>query len=186
MVGPFYLSYGLRLAPAFIGIVMSIGPIVVALTGVPAGRIVDRLGAQRLTIIGLGGIGAGSCSLAVIPFEFGIYGYIIPIVVITIGYALFQIANNTAVMKDVPSDRRGTISGMLSLSRNLGLITGTSVMGAVFAIGLGMSDITEASPEAVADGMRITFAVAAVFIVIALTIASVSRVLSQRALSPQL
>ena len=35
-------------------------------------------------------------------------------------------------MTDVPSDRRGVISGMLNLSRNLGLITGASVMGAVF------------------------------------------------------
>ena len=42
----------------------------------------------------------------------------------TAGYALFQTANNTAVMADVPPDRRGVVSGMLNLSRNLGLITG--------------------------------------------------------------
>jgi hypothetical protein len=39
---------------------------------------------------------------------------------------LFQTANNTAVMTDVSPDQRGAISGMLNLSRNLGLITGTS------------------------------------------------------------
>mgnify|MGYP006211203185 CR=1 FL=1 len=50
----------------------------------------------------------------------------------TIGYALFQTANNTAVMSDIATEQRGVIAGMLNLSRNLGLITGASAMGAVF------------------------------------------------------
>ena len=85
---------------------------------------------------------------------------------------LFQAANNTAVMADVRPDQRGVISGMLNLSRNLGLITGASVMGAVFALASATTDITTAHPEAVATGMRITFAVAAMLIVVALAIAA--------------
>jgi len=73
------------------------------------------------------------------------------------------------------------VSGMLNLSRNLGLITGASVMGAVFALGSATSDITTARPEAVAAGMRITFAVAAVLVIAAIAMASASRVLSRRA-----
>jgi hypothetical protein len=135
-----------------------------------------------MTIIGLGAIATGSGSLAVFPLAFGILGYLGPIVVITTGYALFQTANNTAVMKDVASDRRGAISGMLNLSRNLGLITGASVMGAVFALASGTSEIAEASAGAVSGGTRTTFALAAVLIVVALAIAAVSKVLAQRAL----
>jgi hypothetical protein len=60
---------------------------------------------------------------------------------------------------------------MLNLSRNLGLITGASVMGAVFALASATIDITTARPEAVATGMRVTFAVAAILIVVALAIA---------------
>ena len=56
-------------------------------------------------------------------------------------------------------------------SRNLGLITGASVMGAVFALASATIDITTARPEAIATGMRITFAVAAILILVALTIA---------------
>jgi EmrB/QacA subfamily drug resistance transporter len=184
VVGPFYLRYGLGLNQALTGLVMSVGPVVVALTGVPAGRIADRLGTSRLTLLGLAGIAIGSGSLFIIPAAFGIPGYLAPIVIITSGYALFQTANNTAVLKDVPSDGRGAISGILNLSRNLGLITGTSVMGAVFAFGSGTRDITAASREAVAGGMRMTFGVAASLIVVALVIVTVSRVLSQRTLSP--
>ena len=121
------------------------------------------------------------------PATFGIAGYIAPIVVITAGYALFQTANNTAVMTDVRPDQRGVISGMLNLSRNLGLITGASVMGAVFALASATTDITTARPEAVAAGMRITFAVAAILIVVALAIAvgAYRRTSRNRALAPE-
>jgi EmrB/QacA subfamily drug resistance transporter len=180
VVGPFYLSRALGLDAALVGLVMSAGPLVAALTGVPAGRIVDRLGAQRMTIVGLIGMAAGSFTLSMTPATLGISGYIVPLAVITAGYALFQTANNTAVMKDVRQDQRGVVSGMLNLSRNLGLITGASVMGAVFALASATTDITNAHPEAVATGMRITFAVAAILIVIALAIAIGSRALATR------
>jgi EmrB/QacA subfamily drug resistance transporter len=180
VVGPFYLSRALGLDAAAVGIVLSVGPLVVALTGVPAGRIVDRFGAQRMTIVGLIGIAAGSFILSMLPATLGIPGYIAPIVVITVGYALFQTANNTAVMSDIPPGQRGVISGMLNLSRNLGLITGASVMGAVFALASATTDITTARPEAVAAGMRITFAVAGVLIVVALAIAVGSRARGRR------
>ncbi|MBL0289171.1 MAG: MFS transporter [Betaproteobacteria bacterium] len=172
VVGPFYLSGALALDAARIGLVMSSGPIVAALTGVPAGRIVDRFGAHRMSIAGLVGMAVGASTLPMLPTRFGVPGYIAPLVVITAGYALFQAANNTAVMTNIRPDQRGVISGMLNLSRNLGLITGASAMGAVFALASATTDIATARPEAVATGMRITFAVAAGLIVVALAIAA--------------
>jgi EmrB/QacA subfamily drug resistance transporter len=171
VVGPFYLSRALGLETALVGVVLSIGPLVAALTGVPAGHVVDRFGAQRMTIVGLIGIGIGCLVLSFVPATFGIAGYITPIVCVTASYALFQAANNTTIMTDIRPDQRGVISGLLSLSRNLGLITGASAMGAVFAIAVATIDITTARPDAVATGMRSTFAVAAMLMVVAITIA---------------
>jgi EmrB/QacA subfamily drug resistance transporter len=176
VVGPFYLSGALGLGAAAAGLVLSAGPVVVALTGVPAGRMADRFGAERMTLAGLIGIASGSFILSLLPATLGIPGYVVPVVVITTGYALFQTANNTAVMTDVPPDQRGVVSGLLNLSRNLGLITGASVMGAVFALASATTDITTAQPEAVAAGMRITFAAAGGLIVVALAIAVARRV----------
>lgn len=180
VVGPFYLSGALGLDAALVGLVLSVGPFAAALTGVPAGRIVDRFGASGMTIAGLIAIAAGSLGLSMMQARFGIAGYIAPSVVVTAGYALFQAANNTAVMTDVRPDQRGVISGMLNLSRNLGLITGASAMGAVFAFASATVDITTARPEAVATGMRITFSVAVFLIVIALAIALGSFALAKR------
>jgi MFS family permease len=180
VVGPFYLSRALGLDAALVGLVVSVGPLVVAITGVPAGRMTDRFGAQRMTIVGLIGIAAGSCILSVMPAAFGIPGYVGPLAIITAGYALFQTANNTDIMADVARDQRGVISGMLNLSRNLGLVTGASAMGTVFALASGAASITTAPPEAVAIGMRTTFALAAALIVVALLVAIGSRVLAGR------
>ncbi|MEO8505302.1 MAG: MFS transporter [Acidobacteriota bacterium] len=171
VVGPFYLSNALGLRTAVVGLVLSVGPLVAALTGVPAGRIVDRLGAPRMTILGLSGIAVGCFALSVVQERFGVAGYVAPIVIVTAGYALFQAANNTAIMTRILPDQRGVLSGLLNLSRNLGLITGASAMGAVFSIGSATTGIATAQPEAVASGMRITFAVAAIPTVIALAIA---------------
>ena len=180
VVGPFYLAHGLGLNAVLVGLVLSVGPFVAALTGVPAGRIADRFGAQRMTLGGLAAMATGCLTLSVLPETFGIGGYLLPMVVITLGYALFQTANNTAVMADVEPDQRGVISGMLNLSRNLGLITGASALGAVFALASASVDMATARPEAVASGLRITFAVALVLIVVALAIALGSRALAVR------
>jgi EmrB/QacA subfamily drug resistance transporter len=171
VVGPFYLSRAFGLGAARVGLVMSVGPLVVALTGVPAGRIVDRLGAARITVLGLIAMAAGSLLLTLIPSSFGVFGYIAPVLVITLGYATFQTANNTAVMKDVRQDQRGVTSGLLNLSRNLGLITGASVMGAVFALAAGTSDMATARPDDVSTGLQTTFAVATMLIVVGLAVA---------------
>ncbi|MEV6952518.1 MFS transporter [Streptomyces sp. NPDC051183] len=181
VVGPFYLSRTLGLEEAQAGLVLSAGPLVAALTGVPAGRLVDRFGAPRTTTAGLLAVAAATATLSVTPERLGVLGYVVPIVVVTAGYAVFQTANNTSVMADVDPDRRGVVSGMLNLSRNLGLVTGASVMGAVFAFASATADVTAARPGAVATGMRVTFAVAAALIALALALTAGARALSRRA-----
>jgi MFS family permease len=183
VVGPFYLSRGLGLDAALVGLVMSTGPLVAALTGVPAGRLVDRLGAGHMTNVGLVAAATGSFALSLMPAGCGIPGYIAPLVVVTAGYALFQAANNTGVMTDVGPDQKGVVSGMLNLSRNLGLITGASVMGAVFAFASGAIEMPAVHPDAVAVGMRVTFAAAGVLVIVALAISVGSRA---RAVRPAL
>ncbi len=175
VIGPFHLSRALGLDPAAVGIAMSAGPLVAALCAVPAGRLADRFGGHRMAVVGLAGTAAGCFTLSVLPETLGVGGYIAPIVVVTGFYALFQTANNTAVMTAAGPDQRGIVSGMLNLSRNLGLITGASAMGAVFALASGAADVTTAHPASVAGGMRVAFAFATLLLVAALAIAVANR-----------
>lgn len=171
VIGPFYLSRGLGLETTLVGIALSAGPLVAALAGVPAGRIVDRFGSGRMTIVGLAGIAFGLSVISLVPVGFGVMGYVVPIVFVTASYALFQASNNTAIMTGAAAEQRGVVSGMLSLSRNLGLISGASVMGAIFAATLAEPDITFAQPDAIVKGLHLTYAAAALLIVAAIAIA---------------
>lgn len=180
VVGPFYLSRVLGLSHMAAGVALSVGPLVAALAGLPAGRLVDRIGAHRMTLFGLLGIASGAIGLVIVPSTAGLGGYLGPIALMTASYASFQAANNTAIMTGAREEHRGVIAGLLSLSRNLGLITGASVMAAVFAISMASNDPMTAAPEAIAAGMRVTFAVAAVVISLGLWAAGRAR----RALHP--
>ena len=181
VVGPFYLSRALGFDVARVGLMMSVGPLVASLAGIAAGRMVDRFGAQRMVIVGLTGMTVGFLALAVAPEMFGVRGYVVATVVVTANYALFQAANNTTMITDVRSDQRGVIAGLVGLSRNLGLMTGVSVMGAVFAFASAAPDIARAHASSVAEGMRTTFIVAALLLLAALAIATGSRLARQGA-----
>jgi MFS family permease len=66
VVGPFYLSDDLGLSPVVTGLVMSVGPVASAITGLPAGRLVDRLGPAIGIFVGLGGVVIGALSMALL------------------------------------------------------------------------------------------------------------------------
>lgn len=155
VVGPFHLAGGLGLGAAAVGALMSAGPLASAASGVPAGRLVDRFGAARVGQAGLAAMALGALLIVLLPVTLGAAAYVGPLLVVTPGYALFQAANNTAVMADVKADERGLVAGLLTLSRNLGLITGASALGACFT----------------AAGLQLTFAVATLLVLVALLLA---------------
>ncbi len=171
VVGPFYLGLGLGLEEALVGVIMAIGPVISIVSGVPAGRLVDAWGRGRALAVGLALLAAGAFLLAVLPNMIGVAGYVLSIIVLTPGYQLFQAANNTAALAEVPKDRRGTVSGLLALSRNTGLIAGASFMGAVFAYGVGTEDFSYATPVAIATGMQLTFLLAGGMMIVAIGVA---------------
>ncbi len=179
VVGPFHLTRALGLTASQAGLVMAVGPVVSAITGVPAGRLVDRVGARRMAWLGLLGVAVGAALLAACGVT--TLGYVLPLAGMTSSYAVFQAANNTAVMTDVAAARRGVVSGVLSLSRNLGLMTGTALLGAVFAAACGAADVAEAAPEAVGGAMRVTFGVAAALVAAAAGVGAVWAVRAARA-----
>ncbi|RUX30568.1 MFS transporter [Mesorhizobium sp. M7A.F.Ca.US.011.01.1.1] len=175
VVAPFYLSRGLGLDAAMVGLALSTGPLVSTLSALVAGRLADRFGAHKMMVAGLLSLTTGTFLLSFAVVTLGIAGYLVPITVTCIGYALFQTSNNAAVMAGISAGQRGVVSGLLNLSRNLGLITGASLMGAIFAVasaekhqGIGLL-----SSEA-ARGMQVTFQAATVLALIALVLALLS------------
>jgi MFS family permease len=160
VVGPFYLGIGLGLTATQVGFVMAVGPVISIFSGIPSGRLVDACGTSRMLAIGLALLAIGAFMLALLPNSTGVTGYLLAIIVLTPGYQLFQAANNTAALAEASKERSGTVAGLLSLSRNIGLIAGASAMGAVFSFGVGTEEFTRATSTAITSGMRLTFLLA--------------------------
>lgn len=167
-VGPFYLTGALHLSAPQAGLVMAVGPVGSILSGIPAGRLVDRLGPAPVLTLGLVLLGLGATALALLPGLAGVAGYVLALMLLTPGYQLCQAANTTSALADLPEGRRGTVSGLLALSRNLGLIAGAAGLGAVFALAAG--DPAQAAAEALTRGLRLTFLTGAGLALIALVL----------------
>ena len=163
VVGPFYLSHAFKLDQISVGIVLSIGPAVVALLGPFAGQWADKYGARRLSILGTLIMVFGSVAMCLVPFTWGVLGYIANIITVTAGYSIFQTSNNTVLMSESGVTDRGVVSGLMNLTRNLGLITGAAAMGALFSLSAGKN--SENLPIVVSNAMRVTFSAAVVLLV---------------------
>jgi hypothetical protein len=73
-------------------------------------------------------------------------------------------------MANIRLEQRGVASGIVSVARSLGLITGAAAMGAVFASSSAVMDATLSGAAAIAAGMRITFALSAILMTVALAL----------------
>ena len=162
LIGPFYLRGVFGLSLGTVGLMISGGPLLAALTGMPAGWLVDRLGARPVVRLGLAVMGAAAFGLAGAAGQFGPLGYLLPILLLTAGYALFQTANNSAVVGGASEQTRGAVAGLLTLSRNLGQLTGVAGLGGLFAALVGEQNLTLASE--LVFGTRALFALSALLI----------------------
>ncbi len=158
VVGPFYLGGVLDLPEARIGLVMSVGPLIAVFCGVPSGRLVDAWGARTVMRLGFAALTVGAFGLVLLPGCLGVAGYLVAIGFLTPGFQMFQAANNTAVMAQAEEARRGMISGLLNLSRNLGFVAGTLGSGLALSL-IVRADMGAAAPGAIAEAMQATFAI---------------------------
>ncbi len=167
VIPPFYLARGLELGAQEVGVVMAVGPAVGILSGVPAGRLVERFGSRPVFIAGLAGLAVAAASFAVLPSILGLTGFLVSAILLTPGNQMFMAANNTAVMARSGISHQGAVSGVLNLFRNLGSITGMAVAASLF----DLMAMRNPGPAGAVQGLQVTFAVASVVGLVALTIA---------------
>ena len=71
--------------------------------------------------------------------------------------------------------QQGTVSGLLSLARNMGLIAGAAVMGSVFSFAAGTQDLVHAPASAIGGAMRFTFLLAGIMMTAAIGVVLAGR-----------
>ncbi len=129
---PFYLIDGRGLTPAQAGLILTAQPLVMAVVAPLAGTLSDRIGSQIPTTLGMlilaGGLFLLSRLTPTSPFIYVVLG----LLVTGLGPGMFVAPNNSALMGAAPRSRQGIASGVLALARNVGMVLGVGLTGAVF------------------------------------------------------
>lgn len=175
VIGPFYLTAGLGLSLAETGMAMTINPIVTATTSFFIGRSLSEQNIQTAITVGLVSLLGGAISLSLIGIDFGVAGYVLCLAMTAIGHGTFTAANNTAVMGRATQAQRGQISGVLNLSRNLGLLTGATLMSAVFDLSTRASALGDLPAARAENGLNTVYGVAILLVLIALFLRRIQR-----------
>jgi MFS family permease len=129
---PFYLENVRGYTPQVIGLMLAVVPIMLGITAPISGMLSDKVGTRPLTVIGLAMLIVGYATVATLQVDTSIAGYMLRYVPIGLGMGMFQSPNNNAIMSSVPRERFGVASGLLSLTRTLGQVTGIATLGAIW------------------------------------------------------
>lgn len=125
LLWPFYLEAG-GMTPGRIGLMMLLPPVLLMALGPWAGKLSDRAGYERVSWL-------GSAVLALASWTQGITGRVLPgLAGIGIGRALFQGANNAAVLSQAPPETGAVASGLLSIARVVGQGLGSFLAGTMW------------------------------------------------------
>jgi MFS family permease len=129
---PFYLIQGRGLNPARAGLLLTAQPILMAITAPLSGILSDKIGSRFLSTIGMAFIGIGLFLLSRLNSTSPDLQIIISLAVTGIGTGVFISPNTSALMGSAPRDRQGIASGILATARNVGMVLGIGLAGAIF------------------------------------------------------
>ena len=167
VVGSFLLTRSLGLGPVGVGLCLAMAPMIVVLVAVPTELIVRRMGERRSSLAMMLLFSAGIAIMAFSP-AITLPTYLLGMVVIAIGYSGFQTAATLTVIGRAPESIRGFSSSCISLSRNMGMIAGTGILGQIFAWIVstrGFADLRFADPASVAWAFQILFRINSALVV---------------------
>lgn len=130
---PFYLEGLLNLEPTQVGLVLVTVPIVTIVIAPLSGRISDKIGYRLLTTLGLAIMSAGIFWTSTLDQFSTRADVVLRLIVMGLGSGLYQVPNSTVMMAAVPRRFTPIASGLLAVSRTLGLAGGVAIATAMFA-----------------------------------------------------
>lgn len=175
LAGNFVMPFFLELVKGYpaqqAGWMLMAFPVIMGLVAPAAGALSDRFGSRGISFLGLVILVAGCLAVSTLREETGVWGFILRVLPMGLGFGLFQSPNNSAIMGSAPRERLGVASGLLSLSRTLGQTSGVPLMGALFTAQVHAAgnlpanlDVTEVAPAFLVAGFGGTYRISAVLV----------------------
>jgi EmrB/QacA subfamily drug resistance transporter len=129
---PFALIQGRGLSPAQVGLILTCQPIVMAVAASFSGALSDRVGTRAPTTLGMVVLASGLFLLSRLDDTTSVWTIAAMMTVTGLGIGLFTSPISSAVLGAVPAHRRGVANGVLGTARNLGMVLGVGIAGAVY------------------------------------------------------
>jgi EmrB/QacA subfamily drug resistance transporter len=157
---PFLLIQGRGLDTRHAGLVLTAQPIVMAIVAPLSGALSDRIGSRPLATLGMLALAAGLLLLARVADDAPLTTIAAALGVVGLGVGIFVSPNNSALMGSAPRHRQGIAAGVLATARNVGMVLGVGLAGAVFTTVLARGG-GEGHADALVRGVQASLYVAA-------------------------
>jgi EmrB/QacA subfamily drug resistance transporter len=163
---------------------LSLPAAVPALIGGPvSGWVVGTRGPRGVLVGGMLVLGAGVGSLALLAENAAIGWLLAAYLVVGIGYAVLSAPVSTVAVASMPRDQAGVAAGVASSARNIGIVLGIAVLGAIVngRVPVVLTPASGASDAALAvfrvayvDALHIAYVVAAGVVVVGAIVAALT------------
>lgn len=130
---PFYLQNELGYSTQKMGIVFLSVPLVMSVVSPVSGWLSDRANSYVLSSIGVGIAALSILSLGFLKTDSSSVDVALRLSVLGLGMGLFQPPNNSIIMGSLPKEQLGIAAGVMGTMRNMGMVIGVAVSGAVFS-----------------------------------------------------
>lgn len=128
---PFYLIQGRGFNPAQAGLLLTVQPILMAITAPISGALSDRIGSRLPGMLGMGVLAGGMVLLSFLDSDSGLWMVVLGLAVVGFGTGTFISPNTSALMGAAPRARQGIASGVQGAARNFGMVLGIGLAGAI-------------------------------------------------------
>jgi len=128
---PFYLMFVLHYSVGKVGWIMASAPAVMLVVAPLSGVLSDRIGTRGLTFCGMVVSSVGMALMSSLNADSSSSDVVWRLALFGVGIGMFQSPNTSAAMGNVPKPYLGIASGILAAMRNVGMVLGIGVTGAV-------------------------------------------------------
>ncbi len=158
---PFYLIQGRDFSTARAGLLLTAQPIVMAIAAPLSGMLSDRVGSRLLSTLGMAVLAVGLFLLSRLGPQSPQSHVVVALGVAGLGTGSFISPNSSALMGSAPRHRQGIAAGVLATARNVGMVLGVGLAGAILTTVMAQgNDSTAALFQGVSAGFVVAVGVA--------------------------
>lgn len=168
---PFYLIQGRQFSASQAGLLLSAMPVVMAVVAPLSGTLSDWVGSRLPSTLGMAFLAAGLFLLAQLGPQAPLASVALALGVAGFGIGIFVSPNTSALLGAAPRHRQGIASGILATARNVGMVLGVGLAGAVFTTVLAQH--AAADPAGLFDAIRLSLLAAAGFAILGIAFTGV-------------